>query len=106
MNINDYIEQHKLTEQSTEEARQSLLGKASMFFFNKDSGEVQAVYEDEACEIELCNPIQADKAGNFPVFHFSKESSYSIEVQDTRGKSVLKAALVQDAPQVQEDEAE
>ena len=95
MNITEYIEQHKITEQSTEEARKSLFGKASMFFFDKESGDCRSVFADVECETELPNPLQADAAGNFPAFHFlpDTKSSYTIEIQDTRAKSIMKGGV-------------
>lgn len=102
MNITEYIEQNKTPEQSIDEARKSLFGKASMFFFDKDGP--RSVFADADCETTLPNPLQADAEGNFPAFHFESDtkSCYKIEIQNTRAETIVTGGMAE--PVKEEDE--
>ena len=70
---------------SIEEARALVFAKASMFFFAGD--EMTEAFADEAMEILLPNPLQADSEGVFPKY-FAGDNVRML-VQDSRAEQVV-----------------
>jgi len=103
MNISDYIERH-ITKQYIEDTRKSLFGSASMFFFDKVSGEPRSVFADAECCVYCPNPLQANADGHFPKIHFepNAKSCYKFEIQNSRAETILKGSLT--APVSEETE--
>jgi hypothetical protein len=73
-------------EVTLDEARRMALGKACMFSFDKESGDVANVWQDSAMTIPLPNPLQADSNGVFP--DYVAGDNIKFLVQDSSGKTI------------------
>jgi len=74
-----------------DEARRMALGKACIFSFDKESGDVANVWQDSAMTIPLPNPLQADSNGVFP--DYVAGDNIKFLVQDCAGKTIKRCYI-------------
>ena len=74
-----------------DEARRMALGKACIFSFDKESGDVANVWQDSAMTIPLPNPLQADSNGVFP--DYVAGDNIKFLVQDSSGKTIKRCYI-------------
>jgi len=68
-------------------------GSVLFFFEASEDNVVKSVYQDEDCTLPHPNPLQADANGKFPELYLDGTTDdYAIELQNSRGESVLKVS--------------